>query len=146
MPLNTLDEKSTSVQVMAWCRQATSHFLSQCWPRSTSPYSIARSLWIDPLSLLAICFCYFNNIMCPVWSHLLSNGQTTLIFTHLFAQWSSKQAMFNSLAPGRCGNNFKPTILKLVIQNDSLGWALAVKMLSGECYRTSLMRSQCRFR
>ena len=25
-------EKSTLVQVMAWCRQATSHYLSQCWP------------------------------------------------------------------------------------------------------------------
>ena len=24
--------------VMAWCRQATSHYLSQCWPRSMSPY------------------------------------------------------------------------------------------------------------
>ena len=33
-------------QVMAWCRQATSHYLSQCWPRSTSPYGIASSQWI----------------------------------------------------------------------------------------------------
>ena len=27
---------------MAWCRQATSHYLSQCWPRSVSPYGITR--------------------------------------------------------------------------------------------------------
>ena len=27
-------DKSTLVQVMAWCRQATSHYLSQCWPIS----------------------------------------------------------------------------------------------------------------
>ena len=26
--------------LMAWCRQATSHYLSQFWPRSLSPYSI----------------------------------------------------------------------------------------------------------
>ena len=26
--------KSTLVQVMAWCRQAASYYLSQCWPRS----------------------------------------------------------------------------------------------------------------
>ena len=26
------DDKSTLVQVMAWCHQATSHCLSQCWP------------------------------------------------------------------------------------------------------------------
>ena len=32
--------KSTLVQVMAWCRQATSHYLSQCWPRSMFPYGV----------------------------------------------------------------------------------------------------------
>ena len=31
MPLDLTDDKSTLVQVMAWCRQATSHYLSQCW-------------------------------------------------------------------------------------------------------------------
>ena len=25
------DDKSTLVQVIAWCRQATSHYLNQCW-------------------------------------------------------------------------------------------------------------------
>ena len=30
------DDQSTLVQAMAWCRQATSHCLSQCWPRSPS--------------------------------------------------------------------------------------------------------------
>ena len=29
-----LSDKSTLVQVMTWCRQATSHYLSQCWARS----------------------------------------------------------------------------------------------------------------
>ena len=33
MPLDLTDEKSTLIQVMAWCPQATSHYLSQCWPR-----------------------------------------------------------------------------------------------------------------
>ena len=32
MSLYLTDDKSTLVQVMAWCRQATSHYLSQCWP------------------------------------------------------------------------------------------------------------------
>ena len=32
------DDKSTVVQVMAWCHQAASHYLSQCWSRSVSPY------------------------------------------------------------------------------------------------------------
>ena len=42
MPLDHTDDKSTLVQVMAWCRQATSHYPSQCWPRFMSPYGITR--------------------------------------------------------------------------------------------------------
>ena len=37
---------STLVQVMAWCRQATSHYLSQCWPRYVSPYGVTRPQWV----------------------------------------------------------------------------------------------------
>ena len=42
MSLDLTDEESTLVQVMAWCRQATSHYLSPCWPRSLSPYGVTR--------------------------------------------------------------------------------------------------------
>ena len=42
MYLNFTDEKSTLVQVMTWCRQATSHYLSQCWPSSLWPYGVTR--------------------------------------------------------------------------------------------------------
>ena len=38
----TFDDKSTLVQVMAWCRQAPSHYLNQCWPISMSPYGVTR--------------------------------------------------------------------------------------------------------
>ena len=43
---NLTDDKSTLVLVMAWCRRATSHCLSQCWPRSLSPYGITRPEWV----------------------------------------------------------------------------------------------------
>ena len=33
---------STLVQVMAWCRQATSNYLSQWWPSTLSPYGVIR--------------------------------------------------------------------------------------------------------
>ena len=39
-------DKSTLAQVMAWCHQATSHYLSQCWPRSLSPYGVTRPQWV----------------------------------------------------------------------------------------------------
>ena len=48
MSLDFTDDQSTLVQVMAWCRQATSHYLSQYWPRSLSPYDITRPQWVNP--------------------------------------------------------------------------------------------------
>ena len=41
-------EKSTLVQEMAWCRQATSHYLSQCCSRSISPCGIGRGYYVLP--------------------------------------------------------------------------------------------------
>ena len=42
MLLDLTDDKSTLVQVIAWCCQATSQYLSQCWPRFMSPYGVTR--------------------------------------------------------------------------------------------------------
>ena len=46
MSLDITDDQSTLVQVMAWCHQATSHYLSQCWSRSLSPYGVTRPEWV----------------------------------------------------------------------------------------------------
>ena len=45
------DDKSTLVQVMAWCHQATSHYLSQCWPSSPSPYGVPKPQWVKKVPL-----------------------------------------------------------------------------------------------
>ena len=50
MPQNLADNKSTLVQVMAWCRQATSHYLNQCWPRSAMPYGVTWPQWVNAAS------------------------------------------------------------------------------------------------
>ena len=47
MTLDLNDDKSTLIQAMAWCHQATSHYLSQCWPSFMSPYGIARPQWAN---------------------------------------------------------------------------------------------------
>ena len=47
MTLDFTDDQSTLVQVMAWCHQATSHYLSQCWSRSLSPYGVTRPQWVN---------------------------------------------------------------------------------------------------
>ena len=46
MSLDFNDDQSTLVQVMAWCCQATSHYLSQCWPRPLTPYGVTRPQWV----------------------------------------------------------------------------------------------------
>ena len=54
MPWDFTKDKSTLVQVMAWCRQATSHYLSQCWPRSMSPYGVTKHQWVNYWQHLSI--------------------------------------------------------------------------------------------
>ena len=49
MSMDLTDDKSTLVQLMAWCRQATSHYLSQCWPRVTASYGVTRPQWVNLL-------------------------------------------------------------------------------------------------
>ena len=60
MPQNITDGKSTLVQLMAWCRQATSHYLSLCWPRSMSPYGVIRPQWVNGVMWLYNSFALCN--------------------------------------------------------------------------------------
>ena len=50
----------TVVQVMAWCHQAASHYLSQCWTRSMSSYGVSRPQWVKCQS--------HTHIQDPSWS------------------------------------------------------------------------------
>ena len=59
MSLDFTDDQSTLVQVMACCRQATSHYMSQCWPRSQLPYGGTRPQWVK----------YQHNINCQQRLH-----------------------------------------------------------------------------
>ena len=42
-----VDCNLTMVQVMHWCHQAASHYLNQCWLRSTMPYDVTRLQWLN---------------------------------------------------------------------------------------------------
>ena len=54
MEQDLTDDKSTLVQVMAWCRQATSHYLNQCWLSSLSPYGVTRPQWVNLMKTEAV--------------------------------------------------------------------------------------------
>ena len=49
IPRDLADDESTLVQVMSWCRQTTSHYVSECWP---TLYRHMASLGHNKLSLL----------------------------------------------------------------------------------------------
>ena len=59
MPQHLTYHKSPLVQVMVWCRQAASHYLSQCWPRSLSPYDVTRPQWVK-INRTTICILLFK--------------------------------------------------------------------------------------
>ena len=69
MPRDLTDDKSTLVQVMAWCRKAKSHYLSQCWPSSMSPYGITRPQLVNS-ACNHLCF-RAEILLCHmlIWNH-----------------------------------------------------------------------------
>ena len=67
MPQDLTDDQSTLVQVMAWCCQATSHFLNQCWPRSPPPYGVTRPQWVN--ANFAVCLNVTRHCQATCSSH-----------------------------------------------------------------------------
>ena len=69
MSLGLTDDESTLDRVMAWCHQATSHYLSPCWPRSVLPYGVTRTQWVNTLrtnSQQFLYLFYFSSSCTPV--------------------------------------------------------------------------------
>ena len=76
MPQDLPDDKSTLVQVMAWCRQATSHYLNQCWPRSPTPYRVNRPQWVKLVILLFLHLMKQVTFYCLTACNLFSLNQS----------------------------------------------------------------------
>ena len=80
MPWNLTDDRSTLVLVMAWCRQATSHYLNQCWPRSGSPYGITKPQWVN-------CALVTSHVLARMSSHRASQNSLTFPWTFSVFPW-----------------------------------------------------------
>ena len=78
MSLDLTDDNSTLVQVMAWSRQATSHYLNKCWPRYLMPYGVTRPQWVKQEVLI---HCNTNN------QHASENHTFKIITTSLRGRW-----------------------------------------------------------
>ena len=93
MPLDFADDQSTLVQVMAWCCQATSHYLSQCWPRSMSPYGVTRPHWVNSLRLQQNGCHFANNIFKRIFLN-----ENCYILIKISLRFISKGSINNMLA------------------------------------------------
>ena len=92
MSLDFTDDQSTLVQVMACCCQATSHYLSQCWPSCLSPYGFTRPEWVNRITFTSP----YDHIQFQIkhQSYLTTNGShyNTVIYLydmilHKAVQW-----------------------------------------------------------
>ena len=89
--LNQRWHSSTLVQGMAWWRQVTSHYLSQCWPRSMSPYSTTRPQWVNKPKNRLIWFLTWNyDISCVeiFVSIMLCHLCHVMLLTSLNESWT----------------------------------------------------------
>ena len=66
---------------MAWCRQATSHYLSQCWLRSMSPYGVTRPQLVNCIT----------SPLCGVSSNLIHQHslETWSGIIYLYGLWNN---------------------------------------------------------
>ena len=150
MPQDLTDDKSTLIQVMAWCRQATSHYMNQCWSRMPfgiiSPNELSLNMlncfrdykrFIHVLNLI-------SDLAWPKWVKLTLEQQHVvcptqpipclLMFWGLLEpghqqawSWPPKPVYsissiwrVNSLSPGWCGCDFKCVNFKSIMGIDFL--------------------------
>ena len=88
MLLDLFDVKSTLVQVMVWCRQATSHYMGQYWPRFMLPYGITRPQWVNPLHT----GWFWGTI--KMYLHFLSFYRTETVFVVILNENNAQIAKF----------------------------------------------------
>ena len=116
MPLDLTDDKSTLVQVTAWCRQATSHYLSQCWPRSLSPYGVTRPQWVNQSPLVPhICISELGQHWFRWW--LGSDGDCLASSHYLNQSWVIVKWTLRNKLQWNFNQNIKPFFHKSASEN-----------------------------
>ena len=61
------DDMLALVQAMAWCHQATSHYLNQCWQGYVLPYGVTRPQWVNSVTDLTL-HLWSLNVLTSVWN------------------------------------------------------------------------------
>ena len=85
------------VLVMAWWRQATSHYLNKCWPSSIAPYGVTRTKWVNTLRPREIHFQYAFDV--TVYWHIHLPGLKMLRAEVELKASVCNQTYFNVIPP-----------------------------------------------
>ena len=102
MPHNLTNEKSTLVQVITWCLQRTSHYLSQCWPRSMSPYGITVPQWVNIRVVQEnSCFGCYRYLKAISWHPV---KQTLYVIRDTFPMMTSSNGNIFRVTGNLCGS------------------------------------------
>ena len=112
------DDDSALVLVMTWCRQAPSHYMIQCWPRSAMPYGFTRSQCVK--NIITVWHPTFTSLTGTQLSNKLQECELTLL--------ENLDVILEV--------HFSNSLYKIA------AWPLTVKVLSGECHKASLRRTQ----
>ena len=103
MLLELTEDKSTLVPVMAWCRQAASHYLSQCWPRYVSSYGVTRPQWVKGIvchSLRDICSTSIKYRSWIVWNDAGLYHYNDVIMSGMASQITSLAIVYSTVKSG----------------------------------------------
>ena len=119
MPQDLTDEKSTLVQVMAWCRQAPSHYLNQCWPRSPTPYDVTRPQWVKMWAQLQHFWCY----LCIYGLSKHTFGMESMLCCPGQQAYCPAAGCLDTLRRRQNGRHFPDDIFKWVFLNENI-WIL----------------------
>ena len=98
-PHNPNDEL-TLFQAMAWCRHSTNHYLSQCWPRSMSPYGGTMPQWVDMCVYISNTFlllCIYDILIHAWFSWSIINWYPTPMAWHCLSSIVKLWVQFISL-------------------------------------------------
>ena len=112
---------------MAWCHQATSHYLSQCWPRSLSSYDVTRPQWINTLRPRPKGCHFADNIFKCIF--LNENLKFKRYFTEMCSFGSNWQYVITGLDNGLAQNRWQA----ITWTNDGLDyWCIDVSFSLNE--------------
>ena len=106
---------------MAWCRQATSHYLNQCWPIFMVPYSGTRPQWVNDLPDW-YCVCQQTLFTLKPYLFQFHTGWNSISLGILLLLWkwvetTLQKWIFNTFMPALNGCKFADRIFKCISLN-----------------------------